>query len=88
MDSIRNRIIRINLIMTIASFSLLLSTIPASFFGMNIINGWETRPDMFPVVVSCCITGTVLSYLLVYGFYKLWPTRRHHQRVRDMQALK
>ncbi len=47
LDTIRNRIIRVELLVAVASFSLMMSTVPASFFGMNLTSGLE--------VISCCI---------------------------------
>ena len=41
LDSTRNRIIRIEVVVAIASFALLLCTVPASFFGMNLTSGLE-----------------------------------------------
>eukprot|EP00210_Caulerpa_lentillifera_P004414 g4211.t1 len=88
MDSNRNRIIRINLTISIASFSLLLSTLPAGFFGMNLINGLETTPGVFSTVVYSCLILTVLNYIVFYGYYRYWPERKHQQRLTDMKALK
>ena len=39
--SARNRIIKLELVVAISSFSLLLATVPASFFGMNLPHGLE-----------------------------------------------
>ena len=44
LDSTRNRIIRIEVVVAIASFALLLCTVPAGFFGMNLTSGLEARP--------------------------------------------
>lgn len=41
LDAIRNRIIRVELLVAVASFSLMLCTVPASFFGMNLTSGLE-----------------------------------------------
>lgn len=41
LDTIRNRIIRVELLVAVASFSLMVSTVPASFFGMNLASGLE-----------------------------------------------
>ena len=39
LSATRNRIIRINLIVTVASFALTACIVPASFFGMNLPSG-------------------------------------------------
>lgn len=44
LDTIRNRIIRVELLVAVASFSLMVSTVPASFFGMNLTSGLEVMP--------------------------------------------
>ncbi|KAA6417175.1 MAG: mitochondrial rna splicing [Trebouxia sp. A1-2] len=44
LDTIRNRIIRVELLVAVASFSLMMSTVPASFFGMNLTSGLEVTP--------------------------------------------
>ena len=39
----RNRIIRINLLVTVGAFALTACIVPASFFGMNLNHGLEVR---------------------------------------------
>ena len=39
----RNRIIRINLLVTVAAFAATVAIVPASFFGMNLPHGLEVR---------------------------------------------
>ena len=41
LDTIRNRIIRVELLVAVASFAMMMSTVPASFFGMNLTSGLE-----------------------------------------------
>lgn len=43
LSATRNRIIRINLIVTVAAFALSICIVPASFFGMNLPHGLEVR---------------------------------------------
>lgn len=50
LDTIRNRIIRVELLVAVASFSLMMSTVPASFFGMNLTSGLEVIPNSHLVV--------------------------------------
>jgi uncharacterized NAD-dependent epimerase/dehydratase family protein len=43
LSAIRNRIIGINLIISVATFSLSTCIVPASFFGMNVPSGLEVH---------------------------------------------
>ena len=52
LDTIRNRIIRVELLVAVASFSLMMSTVPASFFGMNLTSGLEVMPCHMSLVLS------------------------------------
>lgn len=52
LDTIRNRIIRVELLVAVASFSLMVSTVPASFFGMNLRSGLEV--NLHCSCSSCC----------------------------------
>ncbi len=60
LSATRNRIIRINLVVTVASFALSICIVPASFFGMNLPHGLEARPSIstqsqsqIPTVKAC-----------------------------------
>eukprot|EP00891_Asterochloris_glomerata_P008499 jgi/Astpho2/8499/fgenesh1_pg.00125_%23_12_t len=88
LDAIRNRIVRMDLIVAIASFSILMSTVPASYFGMNLHSGWEDDPNLLWLVAACCTVASTLTFLGVYGYWRFWPNRRHQRRVRDMTALR
>lgn len=46
LDNTRNRTLQLNLAISVASFALMASTVPASLFGMNLHSGLEVR---------CCI---------------------------------
>ena len=55
LDTIRNRIIRVELLVAVASFSLMVSTVPASFFGMNLTSGLEVHgPRDLPCMPLLC----------------------------------
>lgn len=41
LDHQRNRVLRVNLLMSIASFAAMSMTVPAAFFGMNLDNRLE-----------------------------------------------
>jgi Mg2+ and Co2+ transporter CorA len=65
----RNRMIRLNVHLAIASLSLGFCTTIAGFYGMNLVNGWEDSETafMFVIMYSCLIASGVgigaLSYL-------------------------
>jgi Mg2+ and Co2+ transporter CorA len=62
LDSYRNRIIRMNLYLSITGVSIASMTTVAGFYGMNIINGYETTTD--PNMFVNIVTGTTISGLL------------------------
>ena len=41
LDNTRNRTLQLNLAISVASFALMASTVPASFLGMNLHSGME-----------------------------------------------
>lgn len=88
LDTIRNRIIRVELLVAVASFSLMMSTVPASFFGMNLTSGLEDAPATFWPVVTSSVTCSAITFVLIYGYWKFWPNRRHRRRVKDMAAMR
>lgn len=47
LDHNRNRILRVNLLISIASLAGLVSSIPAAYFGMNLDSGLENIPGIF-----------------------------------------
>lgn len=88
LDHQRNRVLRINLLISIASFCGLVSTMPAAYFGMNLDSGMEDLPGLFwPVVQGSIATGVMLGSL-VYMYYKFGPKRRYAARLRDMRSLR
>lgn len=61
LSSYRNRMIRMNLYMSISGLSLGIGTAIAGFFGMNLVSGIEMHPTAFYMV----ITGTTLTGAIV-----------------------
>ena len=64
LDTIRNRIIRVELLVAVASFSLMVSTVPAGFFGMNLTSGLEVR--VLPILL-CLVLRNQLQSACVKG---------------------
>ena len=69
LDAYRNRMIRMNLYLSMGGISMGFGTAVAGFFGMNVINGVENAEGIFNVIVasSCMIgiafTGACYSYI-------------------------
>eukprot|EP00979_Chaetoceros_neogracilis_P012106 scaffold3111_cov263-Chaetoceros_neogracile.AAC.13 len=63
LDAFRNRMIRMNLYLSIASVGIASSTAIAGYYGMNLIHGLEDNPTAFINVVS----GTTFAGLLFGG---------------------
>lgn len=88
LDHQRNRVLRVNLLISIASLGGLMSTLPAAFFGMNLDSGFENVPGVFwPVVQGSTAAGMLLAGLM-YAYYKFGPKRRYAARLRDMRSLR
>lgn len=65
LDATRNRIIRIDLIVAIASFAMIMPTVPAAFFGMNTISGYEESTGVFWPIVGGSLTVSALTFVSV-----------------------
>ena len=58
MDAYRNRMIRMNLYLSIGGISLGFGTAVAGFFGMNVVHGYEEASGIFEaIVLSSCLFG-------------------------------
>ena len=68
LDAYRNRMIRMNLYLTIGGISLAFGTAVAGFFGMNVINGYESSEGIFELVIagSCLFGGGFLGACYSY----------------------
>jgi magnesium transporter len=71
LDAYRNRMIRMNLNLTIGGISLAFATTTAGFFGMNVQHGLEHTEGIFQMIVagSCLLGGGFLGgcYSHLYG---------------------
>lgn len=47
LDNTRNHTLQTNLTISIASFAIMTATLPASFFGMNLLSGFEVHHSLF-----------------------------------------
>ncbi|KAL7551973.1 hypothetical protein ACHAWF_015187 [Thalassiosira exigua] len=58
LDAYRNRMIRMNLYLTVGGISMAFGPAVAGFFGMNVVNGWEEAEGAFEaVVLGSCLFG-------------------------------
>ncbi|KXZ50314.1 hypothetical protein GPECTOR_17g953 [Gonium pectorale] len=62
LDSARNHIILVNLWISVVSISLMVATIPAALFGMNVRHGFEESAAAFAVITLVSGVLAVLSY--------------------------
>lgn len=49
----RNRMVRMNVTISIATLSLCFGTTVAGFYGMNVVNGFEDSTTAFSTIVTC-----------------------------------
>mmetsp|Transcript_36645 Transcript_36645/g.80157 ORF Transcript_36645/g.80157 Transcript_36645/m.80157 type:complete len:576 (+) Transcript_36645:469-2196(+) len=63
LDSYRNRMIRMNVMLAVAGVGLATSTTVAGYFGMNLISGFEESPTAFTttVVSSSAVTLAIFA---------------------------
>lgn len=64
LDAYRNRMLRMNLYLSIAGIGIGTSTAVAGFYGMNLISGLEESPNAFGYVVG---TTTTLGMIIGAG---------------------
>ena len=64
-DTIRNRLLYINLLIGILSLAVTLGSLVGSLFGMNVINGYEDSVNAFKVIVFSTVGGSVVFVALV-----------------------
>ena len=70
------------------SFGLVLATVPAAYFGMNLSSGMEDVPGIFwPVAQFSLLTG-LSGAGVMWGYFKWGPKRRYRARLRDMRSLR
>ncbi|PSC69475.1 Magnesium transporter MRS2-4 [Micractinium conductrix] len=88
LDHQRNRVLRINLLISIMSLGSVMGAMPAAFFGMNLSSGLEEVPGVFWPVVQTSLAFGLACTALTYGYYKIGPKRRYKARLRDMRSLR
>lgn len=76
LDSLRNRIIRINLVISLCSFSLMVATVPATWLGMNVVNGWEEQLGMFSTIILGSLAAASTTFVAGSCWFMFWPNRQ------------
>ena len=71
-DTVRNRLLYINMMISILSLAVGLGSFVGSIFGMNVSNGYEDDPDAFKVLIICTVVGAIAFVtVLVFALKKL-----------------
>eukprot|EP00804_Cyclotella_cryptica_P014729 CCRYP_019946-RF/>CCRYP_019946-RF protein AED:0.39 eAED:0.39 QI:0/0.88/0.9/1/0.88/0.9/10/250/484 len=85
MDAYRNRMIRMNLYLSVAGISIGFGTAVAGFFGMNVINGLEEVEGVFSLVVfsSCLFGGGFMGACFTY----LEGTKTHTKTIQNLNQI-
>ncbi|CAM9741866.1 unnamed protein product, partial [Ectocarpus sp. 13 AM-2016] len=61
LDVLRNNILRFELLLSISGFTVALGALVTGVFGMNLLSGWEEKPQMFWQVTGGIYGCIVLS---------------------------
>lgn len=88
LDTTRNRIITMNLYISIATVTMSLATVPASYFGMNLLSGIEGHPHMFYWVVGTTSTLALTCFIGLVFALRVVPTFKDKRRAQDLAALR
>ncbi|MCO5608217.1 hypothetical protein L7F22_062423 [Adiantum nelumboides] len=88
LDTTRNRIITMNLYISIATVTLSLASVPASYFGMNLTSGIEDHPSMFYWVMGATSTLACTCFVGLIFFLRVVPTFKDKRRAQDLAALR
>lgn len=88
LDAHRNRMLRMNLYLSIAGVSIASSTAVAGFYGMNLINGLEESPTAFWNVVSVTsMSGAMLGVGCLSYLGGTASTARTLERLREIEVI-
>jgi magnesium transporter len=84
----RNRMVQMNVHLSIAALSLGLSTTVAGFFGMNLLHGLESSNIAFGYVVFFSCTSSLLTWMWALNHLSGTKMRRRaKQRLDEMETL-
>ena len=88
LDANRNRMIRMNIYLSIVSLGCATSTTVAGYYGMNLINGMEDSPSAFVnVVLITSVLGIVIGTSCVSYISGGGMKRRTLKRLEDIENI-
>jgi magnesium transporter len=88
LDAHRNRMLRMNLYLSMAGVSIASSTAVAGFYGMNLINGLEDSPTAFWNVVSVTsFMGAMIGIGCLSYLRGTSNTARTLERLREIEVI-
>ena len=89
LDAYRNRIIRMNLYLSIAGISIASVTAIAGFYGMNLLHGYESDPAMFGNIVSGSTMGGLLFGVGCFAYIRGSGANngRYKQRLHEIEII-
>ena len=86
MDSYRNRMIRMNVHISIATMCLGVCTTVAGYFGMNLTHGLEEHTTAFNSTVVASGLGGIMLYASCHSYLSgSWMRERARDRAREVQ---
>jgi magnesium transporter len=86
--SYRNRLIRMNLYLAVAGITLGIGTTVAGYFGMNVINGYESSPVAFnAIILGTSVTGLAVAAVCASYVSGKTMQARAFRRMDEIQTL-
>jgi len=71
LDSQRNKIMKMNLLLTLGTFSTACAGVVTGVFGMNLQNFLETSESAFLVTTGGLTIGMAASFASIYTYFRL-----------------
>lgn len=88
LDAHRNRMLRMNLYLSVTGVGIASSTAVAGFYGMNLVNGLEGSPTAFWNIVSgTSITGAMFVVGCLFYLRGTSNTARTLERLREIEVI-
>tara|TARA_B100001057_G_C22353580_1_gene758018 strand:- start:188 stop:601 length:414 start_codon:yes stop_codon:yes gene_type:complete len=70
LDTLRNKLIQIDLVFTTGTFGVAVAALIASIFGMNIKNGIEGSEPLFIAVTTLLCLGVIIFLFVLTWYYR------------------
>ena len=87
LDNERNRIARLELVLSMAGLSIGGSAMVSGFFGMNLLSGVESAAGLFWYVTAMSVSASLVLFGTCWRRYRSL-SRQQRSRLNDVQALK